>query len=278
MRRKRTVKPNRYRSVGIAMFFVVSAIAAIAVVAAEWRSSVTGVELHIRGVRITTVQDIRAAVALNDSSRLADLDLLAIRERIMRNPYVRDVDVMRDPPERLIVEVKERVPITMLVNTQGRDWLVDEHGYVLPMAKVIAGYDVPLLTGMTPSREIRVGTRIIDRKVQRALQVLRAMRGMDKTLWTMFSEINISRDRDVLLYTLEAGVPVILGPPQRIEEKLLAFRAFWENVAMKLDPSSLEYVDLRWKDQVVTRRRGTPMPDDTAASDSTAVDSVAVQL
>ena len=54
MRRKRSVKPARFRSVGIAMFFVVSAIAAIAVIAAEWRQNATGVDLDVRGISITS--------------------------------------------------------------------------------------------------------------------------------------------------------------------------------------------------------------------------------
>jgi hypothetical protein len=52
-------------------------------------------------------------------------------------------------------------------------------------------------------------------------------------------------------------VPVIFGSTQDKEDKLRSFAAFWENVAMKYDPASLEYVDLRWKGQVVTRWRET---------------------
>jgi cell division protein FtsQ len=268
MRRKRTVKPTRHRSVGIAMFFVVSAIAAIALVAAEWRESVTGVLLDVRGVSITSEAAITEAVALTDSSSLSTIDLLEVRRRILANPYIRDVDLMRDPPRTLVVNVSERTPIAMLINVQAADWLIDEDGYVLPAVHAPEVYDVPVITGASDLRSLKPGVRIVSKKVHKALQVLRTARGMGGGIVHLFSEVNVSQKRDLVLYTIEAGVPVLLGPVLHVEDKLRAFNTFWENVAMKYDPASLEYVDLRWNNQVVTRWRGaTHVPEQPDTSD-----------
>ncbi|MCZ7558071.1 MAG: cell division protein FtsQ/DivIB [Bacteroidia bacterium] len=272
MRRKRTVKPTRHRTVGIAMFFVVSAIAAIALAAAEWRESVTGVVLDVRGVSITSKAVIADAVALNDSSSLTTIDLLEVKRRILANPYIRDVDLMRDPPRTLVVNVTERKPIAMLINVQAADWLVDEDGYVLPAVHAPEVYDVPVITGAGDLRVLKPGVRIVSKKVQKALQVLRTARGMGGGIFHQFSEVHVAPKRDLVLYTIEAGVPVILGPVVHIENKLRAFNTFWENVAMKYDPAALEYVDLRWSNQVVTRWRGTTdAPAQAEQSDTLAV-------
>ena len=277
MRRKRSVKPARYRSVGISMFFVVSAIAAIAVVAAEWRESVMGVDLDVRGVSITTPEDIASPIGVTDSSSLSAIDLLEIRRRILKNPYIRDVDLMRDPPRTLIVEVSERKPIAMLINVQTGDWLVDEDGYVLPSIHAPAVYDLPVLTGVGNLRTLKPGVRIVSRKVQQALQVLKRARAMGEGMIHLFSEVNISHKSDLVLYTMEAGIPVVIGPPYRIEDKLRAFRTFWENVAMKYDPASLEYVDVRWSEQVVTRwKDSSRLPEQAAAADSAAIDTILI--
>lgn len=278
MRRKRTVLPARHRSVGIAMFFVVSAIAAIAVVAAEWRESVTGVELDVRGISITSPESITAACGITDSSSLSTIDLLEVRRRILANPFVRNVDLMRDPPRTLIVDVVERKPIAMLINVQAGDWLVDEDGYVLPAIHAPEVYDLPVLTGAYDLRELKPGVRIVNRKVQKALLVLKTARAMGSGMMHLFSEINVSQKRDLVLYTMEAAVPVLLGPAYRVEDKLRAFSTFWENVAMKYDPASLEYVDLRWNSQVVTRwRSSSPAPELTLAADSLAIDTLLIK-
>jgi cell division protein FtsQ len=238
------------------MFFMITVIAGIAVVAAEWRQHVTGVELDIRGLRNTSLEDITAAVALTDSCSLASLDLLDLRMRILENPYIRNVDLKRNPPRTLLVSVTERKPIAMLINVQGSDWLLDDDGYILPAAHAPRVYDLPVITGAGELNSLEAGVRIVNRKIHKALMTLRHIRAMGGGIVHLFSEINVSHQKDMVLYTLEAGVPVIFGPAWRIDEKLHAFGAFWENVAMKYDPASLEYVDLRWQQQVVTRWRG----------------------
>ncbi len=255
MRRKKTVKPTRFRSVGIVTFFVLAGIAGLAVVAAEWRQSVVGVELEVSGLNITTEEQIRTAAGLTDSSSLAELDLLVIRRAVLDNPFVKDVTVQRNPPQTLKVDVVERTPIALLLNVQTRDWLVDEDGYVLPALQSAAVHDLPVLTGTDNVQELHPGVRIKNPRVQKALQVLKAAAGIDPAMMNLFSEVNLDQRRDLMLYTMEGGVPVIFGSTQHKEDKLRSFAAFWENVAMKYDPASLEYVDLRWKGQVVTRWR-----------------------
>jgi len=255
MRRKKSVKPTRFRSVGIGTFFVLAGIAGLAVLAAQWRHSVVGVDLAISGLRLTSEQQIRAAVGVTDTSTLADIDLLEIRHAILENPFVKDVKVSRDPPRILRITVTERTPIAMVLNVQMRDWLLDEDGFVLPSERSATVHDLPVLTGAAVAGDLEPGVRIIDPAVQKALQVLKFAARLDRRYLQLFSEINLSPNRDLILYTLEGGVPVIFGPHLRIEEKLRAFSAFWENVAVKYDPASLEYVDLRWKEQVVTRWR-----------------------
>lgn len=279
MRRKRTVRPTRYRSAAVAMFFVVSGLAAIAVIAAEWRESVVGVELDVRGIAITSKEGIRAATGISDTSNLASLDLLEIRDRILKNPFIRDVVITRDPPRTLHVDVIERKPVAMLLSVNTRDWLLDEDGFILPASRTVTVHDLPVITGVAPDmRKLTPGVRVLDRRVQKGLQALKAIRGFDPELVHLFSEIDLSHARDIVLYTMEGGVPVIFGSTERFYDKLRALRAFWENVAMKYDPSSLEYIDLRWKEQIVTRWRQAGSAPDGAQADSLTADTAMTMI
>ncbi|MBE0643463.1 MAG: cell division protein FtsQ/DivIB [Bacteroidetes bacterium] len=279
MRRKRTVKPTRYRSAAIAMFFVVSGLAAIAVLAAEWRESVVGVELDVRGISITTKEGIRKAAGICDTSNLASLDLLDIREQLLKNPFIRDVELTRDPPQTLRVDVVERKPIAVLMNVQARDWLLDEDGYVLPASRAATVHDLPVITGIDSDvRDLTPGVRVVNKQVLKGLQALKSIRDIDAELAHLFSEINLDHSRDLVLYTMEGGVPVILGSTTRLTEKMRSFRAFWENVAMKYDPTSLEYIDLRWKEQVVTRWRQSGNVPQSVEADSLLVDTTTVKV
>jgi cell division protein FtsQ len=285
MRRKRTVKPARFRSATIALFFVLSGLAAIAVIAAEWRESVVGVELDVHGLSIVPEEQIRRAAGVADTSVLASLDLLKIRDNILENPFVRDVQVTRNPPRTLKVQVVERTPIAMLINVQSRDWLLDEDGFVLPASTAsgaVTAQDLPVLTGAGETQgKLTPGVRILDRRVLKGLQALKDIRAIDAKLLHVFSELSVESDRDMVLYAMEGGVPVILGSAARLPEKIRAFRTFWENVAMKHDPASLEYVDLRWKAQVVTRWRdagSAPQYAGDLVADSLVVDTTNIEI
>jgi hypothetical protein len=134
-----------------------------------------------------------------------------------------------------------------------------------------AVHDLPVLTGTTNVQELKPGVRIKNPHVQKALQILKSAAAIDPSLLNLFSEVNLDQRRDLLLYTMEGGVPVIFGSTQRREDKLRSFAAFWENVAMKYDPTSLEYVDLRWKGQVVTRWRETSSAPELPREDIAAL-------
>jgi cell division protein FtsQ len=258
MRRKRSVKPIRFRSATVALVFVLAGIAGVAVLAAEWRASVVGVELDVRGLSIVPEEFVRTAAGVSDTTVLASMDLLAIRDAMLDNPYIRDVRVTRNPPRTLRVDVFERTPVAVLINVRSKDWLVDEDGYILPSAGSATVHDLPVITGVGEHiTDPEPGVRLVHRKILRGLQALKSVRAIDDRQMHLFSEISLEHQRDIVLYTMEGAVPVILGTATRLQEKMRAFRVFWENVAMKYDPTSLEYIDLRWKEQVVTRWRRT---------------------
>ena len=255
MRRKRTVKPARYRSAAVMLVFVLASLTALAYVADQWRYSVEGVTVVVKGNEIATEADIVARTGVTDTTVLASMDLLEVRRNILDNPFVKDVDVTRDPPCTLVIEITERTPIAMLLDVNGKDWLVDEDGFILPAISSRAVHDLPVLTGAEDVDGLQPGSRVVQQQVQKALQVLRSAESVQPGLGSMISEINLEEDRDLILYTLEGGVPVILGSPVRLDEKFRAFLAFWDNVAMKYDPMSLEYIDLRFREQVVVKWR-----------------------
>jgi cell division protein FtsQ len=255
MRRKRTVKPSQYRSAAVVLVFVLASLTALAYVADQWRYGVAGVQVSVSGTEITTADDIIALTGVTDTTVLASMDLLAVRQSILGNPFVKDVEVTRDPPSTLVVAVTERTPMAMLLNVNGKDWLVDEDGFILPAVSSHAVHDLPVITGAEDADGLEPGTRVVQQKVQKALQVLRVADQVEKGLAAMISEVSLRQERDLVLYTLEGGVPVILGSPVRLEDKFRSFKAFWDNVAMKYDPMSLEYIDLRFRGQVVVKWR-----------------------
>ena len=262
----------RSASMGISLFLVVAAIASLAVVADGWRKHASKLAISVTGTSLLSTSEILRLAAISDTAVLSDIDLMAIRQRIEKNPVVREALLRRNPPSTLEIEIHERLPIALLVNVRSKDWLIDEDGYILPGAPDGTVHAVPIMTLDHALADATPGKQIRQQRVQEALRVLRLAKAVDSVFLNCFSEISVTAGNDIVLYTLEAGVPVIFGGATNIEQKIMAFRAYWENVAMAHDVSGLEYIDLRFSDQVVVRwRNSAEAPAQPAAIDTTGM-------
>jgi len=71
-------------------------------------------ETSVRGCKELTEKDVLALADLRPSANLLTLNLEAIARRIRANPWVRDVFVGREFPNRLVIVVKERKAVALL--------------------------------------------------------------------------------------------------------------------------------------------------------------------
>ena len=68
----------------------------------------------------------------------------------------------------------------------------------------------------------------------------------------MISEVRLRNGGDIVLYAAEWGVPIIFGHGE-IASKLVRLESFWNSVVRQQGVENLQYVDLRFDDQVVVR-------------------------
>ncbi len=251
--------PAKYRRAVVPLFLLLVILSGLGVVANRWRSSAKEIHLEVRGNRLVDSLTVIRLISLPDSMCLADVDLLAVRRAVLRNPFIRKVEVYRDPPLTLVIEVSERVPIANILGPGGTIWPVDEAGYVLPASDAASG-DLPLITGLSPTTKLRPGKRLDAPAVRKALSIVSVAGRIGEFNDWMISEISVAHENDIVLFTTLSGTPVIFGNAVNMERKLRSLETFWEAVALKNDPRRLEYIDLRFKDQIVVRWKEDHQP------------------
>jgi len=190
-------------------------------------------------------------------SRYMREELAAVRERIKRNPFLRDVSVNRQGPEGISIEVVERQPVAIVA----ADVLlyVDEEGVVLPPAHSEKLFDLPVITGAVPAAECVPGKAVTNVAMREALRLVVLSRMIGEDLFRRISDVQVLEDGDLLFHTAEAGVPVFLGRGS-LGEKLVTFDGFWGAIVDRRGPQQLQQVDLRFADQVVVRWSGEAAP------------------
>lgn len=103
-------------------------------------------ETVVRGCKELTEKDILALAAVRPDANMLTLNPDTIARRIGKNPWIREVFVGREFPDRLVIVVRERTAVALL-QKEGGHYLLDSNG--TPFKKLDAGDEVslPVLTG-----------------------------------------------------------------------------------------------------------------------------------
>jgi cell division protein FtsQ len=103
-------------------------------------------EITIRGCKELTEKDILALAGIKPSLNILVVDVEAAGRRIKTNPWVKDVSVGRELPDRVVIEVRERTPVALLKKDAGF-YLMDIEGVTFKKLEMGDEIDLPILTG-----------------------------------------------------------------------------------------------------------------------------------
>ena len=103
-------------------------------------------QISITGRRFASDNRIFDALGVSPAISLLRFDARAARARIEALPWIKSARLMRVFPDRLSVEVRERVPFAIWQNNDTRK-LIDAEGHVL--GQIAVGYDIglPIVVG-----------------------------------------------------------------------------------------------------------------------------------
>jgi cell division protein FtsQ len=215
-----------------------------------WKSDLKVKRVTIEGNRIVEKAELMQLIKVAKNTQLQEIDLTAVRRDIMSHHFIKDAVVERDLPATLRVTVKERVPLAII---NGAEILyLDDDGVVLPHSISKQLFDLPVLTGLPEGLGITPGATLKNADIQEALMILACTKLVNKDLYHLISEVRLRNGGDIVLYASEWGVPIIFGRGE-IPSKLVRLEAFWKDVVRERGSDNLQYVDLRFDEQVVVR-------------------------
>jgi len=227
------------------------ALGAAVVMADAWKRELSVLTVRCEGNQTVPTAELLRLAAVPRGGRLYAVDLEGVRNRLRQHPYVRSAVVTRDPPSSVALVIEERQPVAAL--PQGGLVYLDGEGVVLPAIASAVSFDLPMVTGNVATAE--PGKRMNDVSVQEALQLLLTAQSSNDETYRRISEVHIREDRELLLYTTEGGVPVVFGRGEAAM-KIAKFDAFWNTIVRQRAASDLQYVDLRFQNQVIARWNG----------------------
>lgn len=234
----------------IVLIPLIASLIVLGVFAMQWREGLKIQRVVVDGARTLTANEIFALAGSPSKAGMYSVDLHDIQRRIGRHPFIKDVCVTRQYPKMLRIDIEEREPVASF--NAGQLLYLDAEGVVLPGVAGPRKFDLPLISGIAGLERAEVGKRLENAEVFEALSVVRAAQDLDTAMYHLISEVNMGNGNDMVLYSSDVGVPIILGRGE-VGRKLVTLETFWKNFVGTSDVEKIKYIDLRYDEQVVVR-------------------------
>jgi len=219
---------------------------------ANFRNYGTLNNILISQTKILPVETYENLLAKWIETPLKDINLGDVRKALESHPYVWVSRVARKYPETLQVQLAERIPLGM-INLE-EPVLIDIMGIVLPIDMDAKIDMIPVLSNFNPASELYpIGKPALSTKVIEARKILYSIWDNYNPLYVNLSEIRLNIEDEFELILAEHPTKVILGT-KNINHKLMVLKEFEISLKQK-KLTDYRLIDLRYKNQIVTRER-----------------------
>ncbi len=204
-------------------------------------------EIQVEGNLQVAAQDLINSLRLSPKTSILEVDLPALTQRVLQNPWVKEASVQRRLPLSLTIQVVERMPEAVFI--ADRHYLLSADGVILAQLGEDELPTLPTLRAATP-RRVAVGERILTSEMVQGLAVWRQFQLANALQGERAHEITMVGDGSYVL-SLGQRMPTIRLHAEGLEEQLRRLGAALAASHQSLD--RFADVDLRFRDRVVFR-------------------------
>jgi cell division protein FtsQ len=256
-KQKKTRKPINYRSILkraariVGGLMLLSIVTVVCYEAYELLTRTTFFQLdtiEVTNLRRLKRQDVVAQAGVKPGDPMLRLDLRHIAEQVKKNPWIEKVQVRRNFPHTLTLEITEGVPAA--VANMGYIYYVDKKGEVFKPLSEGDDPDFPVLTGLG-EEDLAKDPSGSKAMLKTALDLTDLLRAGEVFKLEDISEIHIDKGYGYTLFTAQGGVPVKLGNDGFVE-KLARLSRIYKDLSAQL--LTLEYIDLNYNDKIVVKK------------------------
>jgi len=190
---------------------------------------------------------------------VTEIDLDAIENVLLGNPYLQDVSVYQTIGGKVKLEVSQRIPLLRVFNMRGEDFYIDRNGLMMPVSPVytarvpvVSGY---VKAGYSPSLDLSVGYNsgevALSERVMKDLYALGIFLRNDIFWSAWFDQIYVNSMGEYELIPKYGGHAVELGSLENLEDKMSRLMIFYINGMSKAGWHTYKRLNLKYKNQIV---------------------------
>ncbi len=240
----RTIVGAFYLIIVVAAFAMAGAVVVICLLsspALEVRS------IEVTGLKRVARQDLQAIMDLWPGDNILALDIGEIGRQGLTHPWIRDVEVQRKLPNKIIVSVVERKPIALVQLDQL--YYIDDQGSIFARATSQDGLDFPIITGLEQKDAIEANSRV-RLMLEKAIGIIAFFRHNKNMLPSPISEVHVDPVLGLTLVLEDNRAPILLGS-EGILEKIGRLHMVLRVLKREKRRPAVSLIDLNYHDRVV---------------------------
>ncbi|GEM_PF-3028942 len=190
---------------------------------------------------------------IKPGTNIFDINLKAVERRLLRHPEVKSVRLTRKMPNRIGLFISERrIFLQAVVSEKSTEfWSMDEEGFVIPSASNQIRPHLPvLILPELAKHPLEIGMQYLDPQFKKAKELILVIYENDFLRFEDISYITMMA-QDEFEIRLKSGIKVYVKENYDAALKKLSY--FHE--LFKADTGSIEYIDARFNDVAVKRKK-----------------------
>ncbi|MBN2384670.1 FtsQ-type POTRA domain-containing protein [bacterium] len=203
-------------------------------------------EIAVLGNQVLNRNEVIEDATLLYGTNIFTIDPDTIRAMIKDSPYIKQVNVRRELPSTIVLELFERKPIAVIAD-QAESYLISEDGMLLEELTDNPTIQYPVV--LAPLEEkLSIGTLLNDSGFMQALTILSIMKESTPECYSRLVSIQVRHSWDISLRLRDLNGEIIISSDQTVSAlKHLS------SLLPKITETDFEYIDLRFSQKAVVK-------------------------
>lgn len=198
-------------------------------------------------------QEVDDILGLNNNSlvgkKLEFINLHALEKRLKANPFVESARVYADMDGVIVVEISQRQPMMRIINLNGQNFYVDEHGLKIPVSANFTA-KVVVANGFIDEAFI---SKVDTLHTEVAREVFRTADFIRKdTLWSaQIGQIYVNEQHEIELIPRVGNQRILLGHADSLDVKFKNLLAFYKQALPLVGWDTYKAINIKYSNQVI---------------------------
>jgi cell division protein FtsQ len=207
--------------------------------------------VKIDGNRMTNKEQIAALSKVDIHSNLLAINVVQVQSLLESHPWVAKAEVIRDWPNRLLINLKEKNPVALLSRKSGLFYL-DSKGRIIAAASPEQELDFPIITGLENFPFNTSDSAQIPEPLQDVFELLKLANRNNPILPEQsISEIHIAKKGELILYLLDRPFPIYLGKEGKISTRYYRLVKVLKDLYKTKEFSEVSYIRLDYQKDTI---------------------------